>query len=100
IEEATQRLHALHSPEDAGAMPATEGIEVSDGELTESDYRQLLNVVATEVGANLGRIEEAFEGFAADTSRTQSLDEVPSLLSQILGALQILGQERAAELVD
>ncbi|MGE5240333.1 MAG: Hpt domain-containing protein [Bacteroidota bacterium] len=100
VEEATHRLHALHSPEDAGAMPATEGIEVSDGELTESDYRQLLNVVATEVGTNLGRIEEAFEGFAADTSRAQSLDEVPSLLSQILGALQILGQERAAELVD
>ncbi len=100
VEEATQRLHALHSPDDAGAMPATEGIEVSDGELTESDYKQLLNVVATEVGTNLSRIEEAFEGFAADTARTQSLDEVPSLLSQILGALQILGQERAGELVD
>ncbi|HYA37500.1 MAG TPA: Hpt domain-containing protein, partial [Candidatus Methylomirabilis sp.] len=100
IEEATQRLHVLHSPDDTGAVPATEGIEVSDGELTESDYKQLLNVVATEVGTNLSRIEEAFEGFAADTSRLQSLDDVPLLLSQILGALQILGQERAGELVD
>ncbi|MHB8729348.1 MAG: hybrid sensor histidine kinase/response regulator [Sulfuricaulis sp.] len=100
IEEAVQRLHRLHSPEDSDAAPATEGLEVSDGELTESDYKQLLSVVAGEVGVNLGRIEEALEGFAADTGRVQSLDEVPQLLSQVLGAMQILGQTRAAELVE
>ena len=100
IEEAIHRLHMLHAPEEAEAAPAAEGLEVSDGELTESDYKQLLNVVATEVGINLGRIEEALEGFAADTSRVHSLDEVPQLLSQILGAMQILGQARAAELVE
>ncbi len=100
VEAAIHHLHALHSPEDADAMPATDGFEVSDGELTETDYKQLLNVVAGEVGVNLGRIEEALEGFAADTSRVESLDEVPQLLSQILGAMQILGQARAAELVE
>ncbi len=100
IEEAIHRLHTLHAPEDANAAPAAEGLEVTDGELTESDYKQLLSVVAGEVGVNLGRIEEALEGFAADTARAQSLDEVPQLLSQILGATQILGQARAAELVE
>ena len=50
IEEATHRLHSLHSSEDAGALTTTGGLEVSDGELTESDYKQLLNVVAGEVG--------------------------------------------------
>ncbi|MBI3778831.1 MAG: Hpt domain-containing protein [Gammaproteobacteria bacterium] len=100
IDEAVQRLHRLHSPDDAGIAPAAEGLEVTDGELTESDYKQLLNVVAGEVSVNLGRIEEALEGFAADTTRVQALDDVPQLLSQILGAMQILGQARAAELVE
>jgi chemosensory pili system protein ChpA (sensor histidine kinase/response regulator) len=100
IEEATHRLHALHSPDDAREAPVAEGLEVSDGELTESDYKQLLNVVAGEVSVNLGRIEEALEGFASDTTRVQALDDVPQLLSQILGAMQILGQARAADLVE
>ncbi len=100
IEEAIQRLRALHSPDAATAGLATEGIEVSDAELTETDYKQLLSVVATEVGINLSRIEEALEGFASDTSRLQALEEVPQLLAQILGAIQILGQMRAAELVE
>ncbi|WP_372523564.1 Hpt domain-containing protein [Sulfuricaulis sp.] len=100
IEEATHRLHALHSPDDAREAPVVEGLEVSDGELTESDYKQLLNVVAGEVSVNLGRIEEALEGFAADTTHVQALDDAPQLLSQILGAMQILGQARAADLVE
>ena len=100
IEEAARRLHALHSPDDAREAPVVEGLEVSDAELTESDYKQLLNVVAGEVSVNLGRIEEALEGFAADTTRVQALDDAPQLLSQILGAMQILGQARAAGLVE
>ena len=100
IEEAAHRLHALHSPDDAREAPEVEGLEVSDGELTESDYKQLLNVVAGEVSVNLSRIEEALEGFAADTTRVQALDDAPQLLSQILGAMQILGQARAADLVE
>ena len=100
IEEAAHRLHALHSPDEAREAPEAEGLEVSDAELTESDYKQLLNVVAGEVSVNLGRIEEALEGFAADTTRVQALDDAPQLLSQILGAMQILGQARAADLVE
>lgn len=100
IEEAIRHLHSLHSPEDAETMPASDGLEVSDAELTESDYKQLLGVVASEVGINLGRIEEALESFASDTTHLESLDEVPQLLSQILGAMQILGQTRAADLVE
>jgi chemosensory pili system protein ChpA (sensor histidine kinase/response regulator) len=98
IEEATYRLHSLHSPEDG--MPSAGGLEVSESELSESDFRQLVGVVAGEVGINLAKIEEALEGFAADTARLTLLDEVPSLLSQILGAMQILGQARAADLVE
>ena len=97
IADAVQRLRALHAPD--AAAPAAEGLEVSEGELTETDFKQLVSVVAAEVGINLNRIEEAIETFAKDYSRPELLAEVPPLLSQILGAMQILGQERAAELV-
>jgi len=100
IEDAIHQLHAIHSPDEANAMPASDGLEVSDAELTESDYKQLVSVVAGEVSINLGRIEEALEGFAADVARVEALDEVPHLLSQILGAMEILGQAHAAKLVE
>jgi len=96
IESAVHGLHALQSA-DAGKLDAS-GIEVSDAELTETEYKQLLSVVGNEVGVNLGKIEEALESFAANSTRFEYLDEVPQHLSQIEGALQILGVERAGEL--
>ena len=73
---------------------------MQDAVLTESDFHQLVSVVAEEIGVNLAKVEEAVESFAAETGRPGLLDEVPGSLNQILGALQILGQERAAQFVD
>jgi chemosensory pili system protein ChpA (sensor histidine kinase/response regulator) len=97
IENGIQRLRGLLSPQ---ARPAADGIEVGEAQLSEAEFRQLLGVVSNEVGANLSKIEEALEEFAADTSRLAQLDDVSGLLSQIQGALRILGQERAAKLLD
>jgi chemosensory pili system protein ChpA (sensor histidine kinase/response regulator) len=99
IGEVVNRLQALYAPEEAG-MPSSAGLEVSDAELSEYEFRELVGAVGTEVGVNLSRIEEALEAFAADTGKLSQLDEIPGLLSQIQGTMQILGQERAAELVD
>lgn len=82
------------------AMPSAEGLEVTDGELTESDFKQLFSVVAGEINTGLARIEEEFESFASDTSQTQHLESIITLLGQIHGALQIIGQVPAADLVD
>jgi chemosensory pili system protein ChpA (sensor histidine kinase/response regulator) len=95
IDQALVGLRALHGD---GAVPGAHGIEVSDAALTEAEYQQLLGVVAGEVGVNLGKIEEALEGFATHTAQLERLDEVPKQLEQIQGALQILGAERAVEL--
>ncbi|BAU50028.1 chemotaxis protein CheA [Sulfurifustis variabilis] len=95
IDQAMQALRALHAPD---AVPSSDGIEVSDAELTETEFNQLLSVVGNEVGVNLGRIEEALESFAAATTQLERLDEIPRQLGQIEGALQILGLERAVEL--
>jgi chemosensory pili system protein ChpA (sensor histidine kinase/response regulator) len=96
IEDGIHRLRALREQ----GTPANGGIEVGEAELTETEFKQLLSVVAGEVAANLGRIEEAVESFAADTTRREVMQEVPGLLSQIQGAMQILAQDPAAVLVE
>jgi len=98
IDQAIARLRSFFAPEGAGLTPG--GIEVSDAELTEHEFRQLVGVVGGEVAVNLSRIEELLEAFATDTSRLSQLEEVPGLLAQIQGAMQILNQERAAQLAD
>ncbi|HEX9811114.1 MAG TPA: Hpt domain-containing protein [Burkholderiales bacterium] len=95
VDQAIMGLRALHGET---GVPGAHGIEVSDAALTEAEYQQLLGVVAGEVGVNLGRIEEALEGFATHTTQLDRLDDVPRQLEQIQGALQILGAERAVEL--
>ena len=98
IDEAAKYLHALYTP------GATDGdsndIIASDATLSESDYKQLLGVVADEANVNLGTIEEAIEGFVKNPARAALLEDVPGLLSQIQGAARILSQERLAGLVE
>ncbi|HEC13440.1 MAG TPA: response regulator [Acidiferrobacteraceae bacterium] len=77
-----------------------EGIEISEAELTGSEFNQLLKVVASEVSVNLLKVEEALEILAADHTMLESLDDVPRQLNQIQGAMQMLGQDRAAELIN
>ncbi len=99
IEHSIDLLRSFHT-ERAGAMPTMEGIEVSEAELTEGEFKQLLGVVADEVSVNLGKIEEALETFAADLTVTKHLKEIPQQLSQVQGALQILGLEAASQLAE
>ncbi len=99
IEDAAKHLHALTASGATGAETAA-GLLVSDASLSEADYKQLVAVVAGEANVNLGKIEEAVEGFAKNAARVALLDEVPTLLAQIQGAAQILNQERLAALAD
>ena len=93
IEETISKLQQLRA-EDAGG-----GIELSESMLTDTEFKQLVAAVGEEVRVNLGKIEEALETFAAEPGQTDLLDQAPHYLSQIQGALQILGQEHAAGMV-
>lgn len=90
VEDWARMLQALLSPE--YETPDLGGIEV--GEVGEAEFGELVGVVAEEISVSLGKIEEAIEEFAADTDRLQLLDEVPAQLTQVQGALQMLGEER------
>jgi len=95
VEDTIASLRQLR----AGAGDDMSGIEISDASLTDSEFRQLVAAVGGEVRVNLGKIEEVLETFAADPRNVSALEPVPASLSQIQGALQILGQDHAAELV-
>ena len=96
VDETIAGLRQLRAGEPTGEMA---GIEISDTSLTDSEFKQLVAAVGGEIRINLGRIEEALETFAAAPEQTELLEAVPHSLNQIQGALQILGQERAADLV-
>lgn len=95
VEEWARVLQALLLPEAAGA-PDAGGIEVA--EVGEAELDELVGVVAREITVNLGKIEEAVEEFAADTRMIERLADVPSHLTQVQGALQMLGEERPLQL--
>ncbi len=94
-DEAAAHLRDLRT-----GSASAEGMVVGETALSDVDYKQLLGVVADEANVNLGKIEEAIEGFAKNPQRGALLEEVPGLLSQIQGAALVLGQERLAELAD
>jgi len=96
VDDATIMLRVLHDPD--AAQPGVEGFEVSDAELSDNEYRQLVAVVGEEVKVNLGHIEEALETYAADDSLTNELEKINTYLMQIEGAVQILGQDNLADL--
>jgi chemosensory pili system protein ChpA (sensor histidine kinase/response regulator) len=96
VDETTASLRQLRAGEPARDMT---GIEISDASLSDSEFKQLVAAVGGEIRVNLGKIEEALETFAATPEQTGLLDAVPQSLNQIQGALQILGQDRAADLM-
>ena len=96
VDETIAGLRQLRAGEPGGDMS---GIEISDTSLSDSEFKQLVAAVGGEIRVNLGKIEEALETFAAAPEQTGLLDPVPLSLNQIQGALQILGQDRAADLV-
>jgi len=96
VDETTAGLRQLRAGEPARDLT---GIEISDASLSESEFKQLVAAVGGEIRINLGKIEEALETFAAAPEQTGLLEAVPHSLNQIQGALQILGQDRAANLM-
>ncbi|MFQ5994764.1 MAG: Hpt domain-containing protein [Acidiferrobacterales bacterium] len=91
LEDWTQALRGLLSADDEG-VPDTSGIEVA--EVSEGEFGELVSVVAEEMRATLTNVEEAVEAFAADASNPAHLEDISAHLSQVQGALQILGEEQ------
>jgi chemosensory pili system protein ChpA (sensor histidine kinase/response regulator) len=97
IDDWTRALRGLLSP-DTEDTPDAQGIEVA--EVSETEFDELVGVVANEINTTLSKVEEAVEEFAANTAELLRLDEIPTHMAQIQGALQMLGEARAMQLAD
>ena len=61
--------------------------------------RLLLESVAREIRSNLGTIEQTLDAYFRDTSRQSTLAALKQPIGQIQGALMVLGQDRANEVL-
>ncbi|HET9122355.1 MAG TPA: Hpt domain-containing protein, partial [Acidiferrobacteraceae bacterium] len=95
IEEQITALRALRGE---GTAPGIDGLEITDAVLTDGEFKQLLTAVDAEIRANLVKVEESFEAFSRHPDGAEVAAGIPAHLTQVQGALQILGQDRAAEL--
>lgn len=93
VESAINALRRLETP----GAPASTGMEVTDTSLSDNEFRQLLGNVAKEIRVNLARAEEYVES-AATTRAASALGDAAPFLAQVQGALQILGEQDAAQL--
>ncbi|MCZ7655014.1 MAG: hypothetical protein M5R42_13135 [Rhodocyclaceae bacterium] len=59
----------------------------------------MLSQVAREILTNLAQVEQTLDAFFRDTSRREELSALAGPLKQIEGALVILGQDKAVNLV-
>jgi len=61
--------------------------------------RLLLGSVAREIRTNLGAIEQTLDAFFRDTTRQETLTALQHPMHQVQGALTMLGETRAAEVL-
>ncbi|MDJ0955262.1 MAG: Hpt domain-containing protein [Arenicellales bacterium] len=78
---------------------ATDAAGLKVARLATADMKSLLPVVANEIYVNLHAAEEALEAFSRRPEETTPLEGVPDNLAQVQGALQILGQHKAADML-
>jgi chemosensory pili system protein ChpA (sensor histidine kinase/response regulator) len=69
-------------------------------QLAESEFNQVMNVVVEEAITDLVRAKDAIASFAESSSSAEALQEVPQWFNQVKGGLLLLGDTRAAALMD
>ena len=91
------RLQAAIDPQfDVSTIPAVAMLD----EISRAAQEKLVVAQVTqEIQANLNRVEEILDRFFRDVSDRAGLPTVPNLMKQILGALNILQLDVAADLV-
>jgi chemosensory pili system protein ChpA (sensor histidine kinase/response regulator) len=71
-----------------------------EDQLAESEFNQVMDVVMQEAITDLTRAKEAIVTYTEADCDTEKLGEVPQLFSQLKGGLVLVGETRAAALID
>ncbi|MBA3903528.1 MAG: hybrid sensor histidine kinase/response regulator [Rhodocyclaceae bacterium] len=95
VEIVVGRLAALMRGESLAALDTPLLDEMS----RRAQERLLMSQVAREILTNLAQIEQALDAFFRDAGRRTDLAELSAPLRQVQGALTILGQDKAVDLL-
>ncbi len=90
-----ERLAAVERGEELGMLE----LPHLDAMSRRAQERLLLESVAREIKTNLGAIETALDAFFRDSSKQAALAPLQTPIRQIQGALMVLGQDRASEVL-
>ena len=97
-EVQAMRLQAAIDPNfDASRIP---DVDLLDEFSRKAQEKLVVAQVTQEIQANLNQVEEILDKFFRDAQERAGLPMVPSLMKQILGALNILELDVAADLVN
>lgn len=78
-------------------LRGTPEIPLLDEMSRKAQERLLMNQVVAEIQTNLRTIEQALDAFFRDSSRRGELGSLEKPIRQLLGALEMLGEQRARE---
>lgn len=93
-----QRLQAAIDPSyDTSRIPTN--VPLLDEVERQAQEKLILTQVAQEIQANLSQVEEILDHYFRDRNERDRLPLVPGMMTQILGALEILQLDTAADLV-
>ncbi|NIR59835.1 MAG: Hpt domain-containing protein, partial [Gammaproteobacteria bacterium] len=97
--EGSLEAAAETGSETAPDASSIESTELRAGELSEAELHSLVDAVAREAVAELGRIKDRISDFLESPDQHADLSELGQHFDRIWGSLQILDLERAGELL-
>ncbi|WP_243642526.1 hybrid sensor histidine kinase/response regulator [Sulfurisoma sediminicola] len=95
VDTVAGRLAALLRGEALGALEIPQLDEIS----RRAQERLLMHQVAKEILANLAVVEQTLDGFFRNPAQRAELGQLAKPLTQVTGALMVLGQDRAVEVL-
>lgn len=97
VDVLTQRIQAALDPSyDISRIPTD--VPLLDEVARQAQEKLILSQITHEIQANLHQVEEILDRFFRDNSDRSRLPLVPGMMKQVLGALNMLQLETAAEL--
>ncbi|MEO0367581.1 MAG: Hpt domain-containing protein, partial [Pseudomonadota bacterium] len=95
FETGSLKLSALNALNTSAPLTT----EMDGTQLSGRERKELIRVVGTEIEENLKDIESRLELFAVDRSRADELTGIADKVTQVRGALQVLGEQKVGLLL-
>ncbi|GAB4060734.1 Hpt domain-containing protein [Uliginosibacterium sediminicola] len=99
LQRQVDMLSTIYDIRSKGGRPPAMDASLFGDASTRAQERLFFNQLAREIQTNLGQIEQALDAFFRAPEQRDSLAALAAPLKQVEGALSMLGENRAAQLV-